>query len=241
MGNETATGTVCDGDEAEPAVIHEDNQIFVVIKSQNIPSVPDGSGDISLQEQLKRTPKSFVGAVHRLDRVTGGVMVFAKTSKAAARLSEQIKNGIFQKMYLAIVRGVPERRSATLVNYLAKNSDRNIVSVVPQATTGAKRAEMTYTVMESKNGISLISVKLDTGRAHQIRVQMKHIGCPVYGDWRYGGANGTKGNIALWAYDLKFVHPTMGDELNFIVNPPEDGVWQNFEFDRKMRLFRGKR
>lgn len=216
-----------------PAVIFEDNHLLVVIKPQNVPTVADSSGDQSLQEALKAYTGGFVGIVHRLDRVTGGVMVFAKTSKAAARLSEQIKDGTFQKTYYAVVKGVPKQRSATLVNWLAKDPVHNTVAVVPQSTTGAKRAELTYQMVDTVAGDTLVAVQLATGRSHQIRVQMKHIGNPIVGDARYGGTRPGIKDIALWAYQLEFNHPTTHDHLKFIVNPPEDGAWAKFDFRRK--------
>jgi 23S rRNA pseudouridine1911/1915/1917 synthase len=242
----------------EPAIIWEDNRVVVVIKPQNVPCVADGSGDISLQEQLKDFIKTrdgkagdvFLGVVHRLDRVTGGVMLFARTSKAAERLSEQIADGTMCKTYLAVVSGEPKQKTAVLVNYLAKDEKHNMVSVVPQTTTGAKRAELSYEIAEtgrfpiapagqSANGKwSLLKVKLTTGRSHQIRVQMKHIGHPLVGDNRYGGAKAP--NIALWAYQLEFSHPSTGDRMKFVVNPPEDGVWAGFDFDRRGHKLRGK-
>ncbi len=216
-----------------PAVIFEDNHLLVVIKPQNVPTVADSSGDQSLQEALKTYTNGFVGIVHRLDRVTGGVMVFAKTSKAAARLSEQIKDGTFQKTYYAIVKGVPKQRTATLLNWLAKDTVHNTVAVVPQSTTGAKRAELTYQTINTVDGDTLVAVQLETGRSHQIRVQMKHIGNPIVGDARYGGNRTGVKDIALWAYQLEFNHPTTHDRMKFIVNPPEDGAWAKFDFRRK--------
>ena len=215
------------------AVIFEDNHLLVVIKPQNVPTVADSSKDESLQESLKAQTGGFVGIVHRLDRVTGGVMVFAKTSKAAARLSEQIKDGTFKKTYYAVVNGIPKERSATLVNWLAKDTVRNTVAVVPQTTTGAKRAELTYKIIDTVKGDTLVAVELETGRSHQIRVQMKHIGNPIVGDARYGGSRKGVKDIALWAYQLEFNHPTTHDRMKFIVNPPEDGAWANFDFRRK--------
>ena len=218
---------------SEPAIIYQDNHLLVVIKPQNVPTVADSSGDQSLQEQLKEHMGGFVGIVHRLDRVTGGVMVFAKTSKAAARLTEQIHDGRFHKTYYAVVHGVPKQRSATLVNWLAKDEIHNLVTVVPQTTTGAKRAELTYQTVTTVGQQTLVTVELNTGRSHQIRVQMKHIGNPIVGDARYGGKQAGVKNIALWAYQLEFEHPTTHDHLKFIVNPPEDGAWANFDFRRK--------
>lgn len=217
----------------EPAIIYEDNHLLVVIKPQNVPTVADSSHDQSLQEALKDYTHGFVGIVHRLDRVTGGVMVFAKTSKAAARLTEQIQNGTFKKTYYAIVQGVPKQRTATLVNWLAKDEIHNTVAVVPQSTTGAKRAELTYQTVTTVAGDTLVTVELATGRSHQIRVQMKHIGNPIVGDARYGGTRTGVKDIALWAYQLEFDHPVTKDRLKFIVNPPEDGTWAKFDFRRK--------
>ena len=216
-----------------PAVIFEDNHLLVVIKPQNVPTVADSSHDQSLQEALKEHTGGFVGIVHRLDRVTGGVMVFAKTSKAAARLTEQIKDGSFQKTYYAVVKGVPKQRTATLINWLAKDEIHNTVAVVPQTTTGAKRAELTYQTINTVAGDTLVSVQLATGRSHQIRVQMKHIGNPIVGDARYGGNRAGIKDIALWAYQLEFNHPTTHDRMKFIVNPPENGAWAKFDFRRK--------
>ena len=216
-----------------PAVIYEDNHLLVVIKPQNVPTVADSSHDQSLQEALKAYTGGFVGIVHRLDRVTGGVMVFAKTSKAAARLTEQIKDGSFQKTYYAVVKGVPKQRTATLINWLAKDEIHNTVAVVPQTTTGAKRAELTYQTINTVAGDTLVSVQLATGRSHQIRVQMKHIGNPIVGDARYGGNRAGIKDIALWAYQLEFNHPTTHDRMKFIVNPPENGAWAKFDFRRK--------
>ena len=222
-------------------VIYEDNHVIVVIKPQNIPTQEDESKDKDLLTMVKEYIKEkdnkpgnvFVGLVHRLDRPTGGVMVFAKTSKAASRLSAQIAENEFKKRYLAVVLGKPREKRLKLVNYLQKNARTNTVQVVPELTTGAKRAELEYEVLESKEKVSLVDVKLYTGRSHQIRVQMKHIGCPVYGDVKYGGDKLAKGhNLALWAYELKFVHPTTKENMTFKVYPPEDIVpWNVFDLN----------
>jgi len=229
-------------EQVDLAVVFEDNHIIVVIKPQNVPCCPDETKDLDLLTQIKEHIKIseskqggvYCGLVHRLDRVTGGVMVYAKTSKAAARLSEQIKDGTFEKTYLAVVVGEPKHRQAQLVDYLYKNEAKNTVSVVPFATTGAKRAELNYKVINIQKQVSLISVKLVTGRSHQIRVQMANIGNPIFGDAKYGGDKLGKGwNIALWAQELRFVHPTTGDVMKFVVNPPETVPWTSFDFDRK--------
>ncbi len=227
-------------EDKDLTVIYEDNHIIVVLKPQNIACCPDESGDDNLFDCIKRYLKVkydkpgnvFVGLVHRLDRPTGGVMVYAKTSKAAARLAEQMKTGGFEKKYLAVLCGVPGRPSATLENYLRKNTVNNMVYVCTQSEEGAKFAALDYSVLEEKDGLSLAEVNLHTGRTHQIRVQMAAINCPVYGDMRYGGDRAVKGKLALWAYLLRFTHPTTGEKMCFKVEPPVDeGVWKRFKID----------
>ena len=221
-------------------ILHEDNHIIVVLKPQNVACCPDESGDDNLFDCVKRYLKTtynkpsnvFLGLVHRLDRPTGGVMVYAKTSKAAARLSEQMRTGGFEKLYYAVLCGRPAKPSATLENYLRKNSLNNMVYVCTQTEEGAKFASLEYTVAESKGALTLARVKLHTGRTHQIRVQMAAINCPLYGDMRYGGENAVKGRLALWAYSLRFTHPTTGEKLRFEIEPPVDQPpWNNFRIE----------
>jgi len=231
------------GQHFEPAIIFEDNHLIVLIKPQNMPCCPDESGDPNLLDELKKK-YGFVGLVHRLDRVTGGVMIYAKTTKAASRLSEQIRKGTFEKTYLAVVIGTPKERTCTLVNHLYKNELQNTVSVVPAASAGAKRAELTYTVLPkppiNKQNISLVEIKLETGRSHQIRVQFAHIGTPIFGDAKYGGDILGKGwKLALWAHKLTFVHPTTEDKMTFVVNPPDAVPWNGFDFERQSHKHRG--
>ncbi|MDY5676827.1 MAG: RluA family pseudouridine synthase [Eubacteriales bacterium] len=222
-------------------VVYEDNHIIVVIKPQNIPTQEDESHDKDLLTMVKEYIKVkenkpgnvFVGLVHRLDRPTGGIMVFAKTSKAASRLTQEMHTGDFKKRYLTVVVGKLREKRAKLVNYLLKNARTNTVQVVPELTTNAKRAELDYIVLDEKEKVSLLDVNLATGRSHQIRVQLKNIGCPVYGDVKYGGDKLAKGhNLALWAYELKFVHPTTKENMTFKCYPPEDITpWNVFNLD----------
>ena len=222
-------------------VVYEDNHIIVVIKPQNIPTQEDDSKDKDLLTMVKEYIKIkenklgnvYVGLVHRLDRPTGGLMVFAKTSKAASRLTQEMHTGDFKKRYLTVVVGKPRDKRAKLVNYLMKNARTNTVQVVPELTTNAKRAELEYQVLDEKEKVSLVEVQLLTGRSHQISVQMKHIGCPVYGDVKYGGDSLAKGhNLALWAYELKFIHPTTKENMTFKCYPPEDIVpWNVFNLN----------
>ncbi len=221
-------------------ILYEDNHIIVVLKPQNIACCPDESGDDNLfdciaryiKEKYNKPGNAFVGLVHRLDRPTGGVMVYAKTSKAAARLSEQMKSGGFEKKYLAVLCGAPSQKSGTLENYLRKNSINNMVYVCTQTEEGAKFASLEYKIIGEAGGLSLADIKLHTGRTHQIRVQMAAINTPVFGDMRYGGENAVKGRLALWAYSLSFPHPTTGERLRFIAEPPlSEKPWKFFRIE----------
>ena len=213
-------------------IVYEDNHIIVVLKPQGVPTCGDESGDDSLLEGVRRYLKVtyekpgnvYVGLIHRLDRPTGGVMVFAKTSKAASRLSEQMRGGDFEKKYFAVLVGTPKEPQKTLVNYLKKNPVNNMVYLCPPTTDGAKMASLDYRVLQEREGLCLAEVRLHTGRTHQIRVQMAGIGHPVYGDMRYGGENAKKGWLALWAYSLSFTHPVTKERMRFIVQPPADNA-----------------
>lgn len=221
-------------------ILYEDNHIIVVLKPQMVACCPDESGDDNLFDCVKRYIKTtyqkpgnvFLGLVHRLDRPTGGVMVFAKTSKAAARLTEQMTAGGFEKKYYAVLCGVPNKERATLVNYLRKNSVNNTVYVCTESEDGAKFASLAYEIKDTRGGLSLAEITLHTGRTHQIRVQTAAINCPVYGDMRYGGEKAVKGRLALWAYSLRFSHPTTGEALRFMIEPPkEENPWKLFTFE----------
>ena len=222
-------------------ILHEDNHIIVVLKPQNIACCPDESGDDNLLDCAKRYIKqkyekpgnAYLGLVHRLDSPTGGVMVVAQTATAAASLSEQMKTGGFEKRYFAVLCGAPSKKKGTLENYLRKNTVNNTVYVCTQTEEGAKFASLGYEIREEKDGLALAEIDLHTGRTHQIRVQFASINTPVYGDMRYGGEKAVKGKLALWAYSLRFTHPVTGESLRFMVQPPEDGVWNKFEITLK--------
>ena len=216
-------------------ILFEDNHIIVVNKPQNIPTQSDSSGDKDLltmvkeyiKEKYNKPGEVYVGLVHRLDRPTGGVLVFAKTSKAAGRLSEQIKIGTMQKTYLCVVEGTPVEPHAELFNYLKKNPKENRVKVVPAPVDGAKEAKLSYELLSSNDKFSLLKVNLQTGRSHQIRVQLSNIKLPIYGDAKYGAH--PKKNIALYSSVLKFEHPTTKQILTFKVCPPVDNLpWKTF-------------
>ena len=228
-------------------ILFEDNHIIVVSKPQGIASQPDETGDKDMLTQVKEYIKekynkpgeAFVGLVHRLDRPTGGAMVFAKTSKAASRLSEQMRNGDFDKTYHAIVCGKPRESKGKIVSYLKKDERTNTAQIVPQTTTGAKRAELDYEVLAYNNDTnhSLVRVKLYSGRGPQIRVQMKSIKCPVFGDQKYGGEGMPKVMLNLFATELAFLHPVTKQKLIFRVYPPEtSSAWNEFNIDKFLSL-----
>ena len=225
-------------------VLYEDNQIIVVAKPQNIPSQEDASGDKDMLTMVKEYVKEkynkpgnvYIGLVHRLDRPTGGVMVFARTSKAAARLTEQIQNGKLNKNYFAVVNGVPKEKSVRLEHYLKKDTKNNIVTIVPRGETGAKYAELTYKVVEEREHISLLDVKLLTGRSHQIRVQLSTTGYPIFGDAKYNGDKFGKCDLALWAYKLTFEHPTTKKQMQFVCMPNEEKMpWKMFQMHKYVK------
>ncbi len=231
----------------ELTILHEDNHVIVVLKPQNIPSCEDESKDMDMltmvKEYIRKTYQKqgnvYVGLVHRLDRPTGGVMVFAKSSKAASRLSEQIREGDFEKRYYAITMGVPKEESARLVHYVKKNAINNMVYICTQTENGAKRAELSYSTLQTQDDLALVDVRLNTGRSHQIRVQLNAIGCPLFGDMRYGGAKAKKGRLALWAYYLAFTHPVSKERLVFRVQPPkEDAPWASFDTEKSVTILK---
>lgn len=220
-------------------ILYEDNQIIVALKPQMMGCCPDESKDDNLFDKLKEYIKEayrksgnvYLGLIHRLDRPTGGVMVFAKTSKAASRLSEGLQKGDFEKKYLAVLVGEMEGERGTLVNYLRKNTVNNMVYICTPSEEGAKYAELDYKVLGVKNKLTLAEIRLHTGRTHQIRVQTAGISHPVYGDMRYGGASAKKGRLALFAYSLSFTHPVTKERLKFVALPPDEIPWKTFDVE----------
>ncbi|HEX2944504.1 MAG TPA: RNA pseudouridine synthase [Clostridia bacterium] len=217
-------------------ILYEDNHVLVVVKPQNMLTQGDQTGDENLLDILKEDLKVrynkpgnvWLGLVHRLDRPVGGAMVFAKTSKAASRLSDQIRRREFGKTYLAVVYGDPEPISGTLVHYLDKDEKTNTVHIVKSSDEG-KKAVLDYVVKDSREGFSLVAVKLHTGRPHQIRVQLSAIGHPLYGDQKYGASLNKPGmQLALWSAEVGFEHPTLKQYLSFDSQPPHTYPWNLF-------------
>ncbi len=218
-------------------IIYEDNHLFVVEKPVNVPVQQDSTNDPDMLTLLKEDIKKryqkpgnvFLGLVHRLDRPVGGVMVFAKTSKAASRLSDQIRRRALKKKYLAVVHGNIKNSSGEYRHFLHKNNKENIVYVVDKNTVGAKEAVLDYMVLDYKDGLSLVEVNLITGRPHQIRVQFSATGNPLFGDQKYGSSFSKPGQqIALWACEISFVHPTRKEEMKFISKPKSIHPWSLF-------------
>lgn len=215
-------------------VIYEDNHIIVVEKPVNIPSQSDKTEDIDMLsiikkyivDKYKKPGEAYLGLIHRLDRPVGGVMVFAKTSKAAARLSEQIRNREFAKRYLAIVDGKIKNNNGILEDYLLKNEKNNISKVVKEGTKNSKYANLEYEALyyNELTSLTLVRIKLNTGRHHQIRVQLANMGNSIYGDQKYG-TRGKGKQINLWAYEITIKHPITKEEMTFKCLPKTEGSW----------------
>ena len=221
-------------------IIYEDNHLLVVEKSVNIPSQQDRSEDKDMLTLLKEYIKEkynkpgnvYLGLVHRLDRPVGGVMVFAKTSKAASRLSEQIRTRQFGKKYMVVIHGIPPVKSKkNLVHYLIKDRRRNIVKAVDSSIEGAQKAILDYKVIGQSSGMALVEIDLHTGRPHQIRVQFAEIGHPLYGDQKYGQSLNKSGQqIALWSKSISLLHPTLKKPMTFISLPHDIYPWNLFNY-----------
>lgn len=218
------------------SVIYEDNHLLVVNKPPNILSQSDKTGNEDMLTLLKQDIKMrynkpgnvYLGLVHRLDRPVSGVMIFAKTSKAASRLSDQIRKQEFKKTYLAVVHGRPEQ-SACLKHYLVKNPDTNMVSVVNKDMENAKEAILDYQLLASSRDLSLLRINLITGRSHQIRVQLASIGHPLFGDQKYGKKVNRPGQqIALFCHQISCIHPTLKEPMTFSQLPDNIHPWSLF-------------
>lgn len=214
-------------------ILYEDNHLLVAVKPPNMLSQADATGDTDILTELKgyireayhKPGNVYLGLVHRLDRPVGGLMVFARTSKAASRLSAQLKEHDVGREYLCVVTG-DVKDEFTLTDYLFKNEDWNRVEVCEADKKGAKLAILHGRCVSRRQGFSLCVIKLETGRSHQIRVQMSNIGAPLWGDNRYGaGIVGQQ--IALWGYKLSFYHP-VSHELMTFYSMPSGSVWSVF-------------
>lgn len=222
----------------ELEVLHEDNHTIVINKPSGAIVQGDKTGDEPLTEAVKAYLKEkynkpgnvFCGLVHRLDRPTSGIIVFARTSKALSRLNEQFRTKDVEKTYWAVVENRPPKDSDTLVHFLKRNEKQNKSYASENETKDSKKAILHYTLLSSSDNYHLLEINLETGRHHQIRAQLAAIGCIIKGDLKYGARRSNKdGSIHLHARKLKYAHPTSGDVIQLTAPVPDEALWGFFE------------
>jgi len=214
-------------------ILFEDNHLLAIHKPAGVLSQEDYSGEPDvltlckayLKREYNKPGNVFLGLVHRLDRPVAGVMLLAKTSKAASRISEQIRKRTVKKRYLAVVEGNPDD-NGMLMHYLLKNRETNRVKVVQAGNSNAQKSELTFHKKDQKKNLALLNVTLITGRPHQIRVQLSHEGFPIVGDGKYGQS--TNVEIALFASELEVIHPTLKKTMIFSATPKNSYPWTYF-------------
>lgn len=216
-------------------ILYEDNHLIAVYKPLGLLVQGDKSGDICLMDEVKKYLKNmynkpgnvFLGLIHRLDRNVQGIVLFAKTSKGASRLSEQFREHSVEKVYHAVVVGSPQKNKDTLLHWLKKDENANRTTVYNQKTKDAQEAQLSYEVIKSNKNYSLLKIKLGTGRSHQIRAQLAFIGCPIVGDIKYGASETLPDHaIMLSATSLSFDLATGEERKNITVSMPGD--WAHF-------------
>lgn len=218
-------------------ILYEDNHIIAVNKKPSDIVQGDKTGDAPLSETVKeyiqgkynKPGKVFLGTVHRIDRPVSGILLFAKTSKALARLNEMFRNKEIQKTYWAVVKNKPPQTNDHLIHFLKKNEAKNISKAYNKEQPGCLKAELDYRLLCSSTNYHLLEVKPLTGRHHQIRVQLSAIGCPIKGDVKYG-FNRTNDNasIHLHARKIEFIHPVKKEPVILFAKPPKDVLWDEF-------------
>ncbi len=222
-------------------VVYEDNHIIVVNKAPSEIVQGDKTGDEALPETIKRYLKEkyskpgnvFLGVVHRLDRPVSGLVVFAKTSKALARLNEMFRSGDVKKSYLALVKNLPKEPEGELIHYLVRNEKQNKSYAYDKEVPHSKKAVLHYKLIARSDNYGLLEVDLKTGRHHQIRCQLAKIGCPIKGDLKYGfPRSNPDGSISLHARKICFIHPVSKEKLELIAPVPEDNLWKSFCLDK---------
>jgi len=218
-------------------IVYEDNHIIVINKRAGDIVQGDKTGDKPLSEIVKEYIKQtydkpgnvFLGVVHRIDRPTAGLVMFAKTSKALTRLNRMLQDKTIQKTYWAIVQNKPEKEEDTLIHYLKKNPKNNKTTVFEKAVPGSKKAVLHYKHLASSDNYHLLQIDLETGRSHQIRAQLAKIGSPIKGDLKYGfPRSNPDGGISLLAKQISFVHPVKKAPLHLEASLPETGIWSVF-------------
>ena len=207
-------------------ILYADKRILVAIKPAGVLSTDEPGGMPSLLRQHLGDERACVRTVHRLDAAVSGVMVFARSVKAASLLSEQMRSRQFEKEYLAVVHGCPPP-AGELQDLLGRDKQRRITYVADAPGVDVREAKLGYEVLASCNGFSLVKVRLYTGRTHQIRVQFASRGWPLAGDKKYGVEDGFD-SIALWSHRIGFIHPERGEAVSFTAPMPQDGAWERF-------------
>jgi 23S rRNA pseudouridine1911/1915/1917 synthase len=216
-------------------ILFLDNHIIAINKTHHDLVQKDATGDLSLDDKIKQYLKDkynkpgevFLGVVHRLDRPVTGAVLFARTSKALTRLTTMFREGKIRKTYWAIVKNAPPKESDRLVHYMVRNAKQNKSYCHTVPSSGAKEARLSYKVIGKSDNYFLLEVNLETGRHHQIRAQLAHIGCPIKGDLKYGfPRSNPDGGISLHAREIRFVHPVTKEELVIKADVPEDGLWK---------------
>lgn len=219
-------------------VVYEDNHLIIVNKTASEIVQGDKTGDTPLSETVKQYIKEkyakpgnvFLGVVHRLDRPVSGLVVFAKTSKALARLNEMFRNSEVKKTYWTIVKQRPPQDEGELVNYLVRNEKQNKSYAYDKEVKNSKKAVLHYRLIGHSQNYFLLEVDLKTGRHHQIRCQLAKMGCPIKGDLKYGFARSNPdGSICLHAHRVKFVHPVSKELIDVTAPLPPGNLWNGFE------------
>lgn len=215
-------------------ILFEDNHVVIVNKRAGDITQGDKTGDKPLSEVVKEYIKDkynkpgdvFLGVVHRLDRPTSGIIIFARTSKSLERLNKMLREKTIYKTYWAVVKNHPKKEKDTLINYLRKNPKNNKSTAYSKEIKGSKKAILHYTVLKKLDNYSLIEINLETGRHHQIRTQLSSIGCPIKGDLKYGFERSNKdGSIHLHARKIQFTHPVSKEQLNITAPTPKEVIW----------------
>ena len=213
-------------------ILYEDRRVIVAVKPSGVLSVDEPGGMPDLIRDYLGDEKACVRTVHRLDRVVGGLMVFARSREASRILSQQVRERTFHKVYLAIVHGIPENKEATCRDLLLRDKESRMTSVTNQVGPGVQEAILRYKLLETVDRMSLLRIELETGRTHQIRVQLSSRGMPIVGDKRYGILDDAE-TIALWSAGISFIHPQTGERMSFSTLPPSAYPWnQGFGIDQ---------
>lgn len=227
-------------------ILYEDNHLLVVNKRAGDLVQPDPSGTSALENEIKSFIKErdskpgevFLGVVHRIDRPVSGAVIFAKTSKALARLNEMIKNRLITKMYWAVTENLPEQTEGELVHHIVRNSKTNQSKALDKPTSDSKEARLKYRILGSSTKYHLIEVELLTGRHHQIRAQLSKLGCPIKGDLKYGAKRSNPdGGICLHSRTVSFVHPVQKEQITITApTPAADTLWAYFEETKNRKI-----